>query len=185
MCIRDSPSRDTSDARSVPSAFLQPTKVASAASAATAELSSFSSKAKTDLSSSDRTPHLSEISVSSPSLKNKHPGSLSELSKVMRQPSTPPPDVLQRLECVVLNGCKTEEIGGYLLDVADKIAVVCWSTLAEDNAARAFSVGFYACVDRMLKQERRRSRDFCRGWRARGRGAMVIEDAFKAGCESF
>ena len=46
---------------------------------------------------------------------------------------------LARLECVVLNGCKTEEIGRHLLGLAHGVMVVCWSTLAEDNAARVFS----------------------------------------------
>ena len=48
-----------------------------------------------------------------------------------------------RLECIVLNGCKTSEIGRHLLTVVENVVVVCWSTLAEDNAARSFSAGFY------------------------------------------
>ena len=34
------------------------------------------------------------------------------------------------------------------------LTVICWSTLAEDNAARAFSVGFYESIHTMLRQER-------------------------------
>ena len=32
----------------------------------------------------------------------------------------------QRLQCVVLNGCKTEDIGRHLLSVTGHVAVVCW-----------------------------------------------------------
>ena len=93
--------------------------------------------------------------------------------------------VLQRLQCVVLNGCKTEEIGRHLLTVADRISVVCWSTLAEDNAARAFSLGFYEEVHNLLERERKvaqllRSR--------RSRGPLLAKDlkaAFIAGCSTF
>jgi len=69
-----------------------------------------------------------------------------------------------RLECVVLNGCETEEIGRSMLEVAaratkdgtPRISVVCWKTLAEDSAARAFGHGFYACVARQLEARRRK-----------------------------
>jgi hypothetical protein len=70
----------------------------------------------------------------------------------------------ERLECVVLNGCETEGIGRSMLEVAaratrdgtPRISVVCWRTLAEDSAARAFGHGFYACVSRLLEARRRK-----------------------------
>ena len=72
-----------------------------------------------------------------------HPASLSVPSAKPSFKLQPNADTLLRLECVVLNGCKTGEIGRHLLTVAEKVVVVCWSTLAEDNAARSFAAGFY------------------------------------------
>ena len=104
----------------------------------------------------------------------------------IQEPPPPTSSVLDRLQCVVLNGCKTDAIGRHLLTITDSICVVCWSTLAEDNAARAFALGFYEAVNRMLLQERQASGNW-RSWaRVRGRGrGLLIEAAFTAGCESF
>ena len=43
-----------------------------------------------------------------------------------------------------------------MLRTAPKLNVVCWQTLAEDNAARAFSVGFYNNLAAQLEREARR-----------------------------
>ena len=68
---------------------------------------------------------------------------------------------------------------------------VCWTTLAEDNAARAFSVGFYTSVHKSLLQERRgarqRDRECCpscgdlEGLTSGGGPQSLVEEAFKAG----
>lgn len=54
--------------------------------------------------------------------------------------------LLLRLQCVILGGCKTEGIAIRILTVAPRLEITCWSTLVEDNAARAFSSGFYASI---------------------------------------
>ena len=50
---------------------------------------------------------------------------------------------IRRLESVVLCGCSTEPIGRKLLLEAPHLEVVCWATIVEDSAARAFSLGVY------------------------------------------
>jgi len=90
-------------------------------------------------------------------------------------------DVLKRLECIVLNGCKTDGIGRHLLSIAPAVSVVCWCTLAEDNAARAFSLGFYKAVQEMLNQERQ-SRSNQKPYEV---ARFPILEAFEAGCDSF
>ena len=52
----------------------------------------------------------------------------------------------RRLECVVLCGCSTEPIGRQLLQAAPHLEVICWATLVEDSAARAFSLGVYRSI---------------------------------------
>ncbi|KAL1519826.1 hypothetical protein AB1Y20_023332 [Prymnesium parvum] len=99
-------------------------------------------------------------------------------------PRLPAGAALARLECIVLNGCKTEQIGRHLLGLAAHVTVVCWSTLAEDNAARAFAVGFYEAVQAALEKERQGAR---RGALRRGGGGekLAVDSAFRAGCLSF
>ncbi|KAL1512389.1 hypothetical protein AB1Y20_005647 [Prymnesium parvum] len=107
-------------------------------------------------------------------------------TRAAESPPLPPGSALLRLECIVLNGCKTESIGRHLLSVARHVTVVCWSTLAEDNAARAFSVGFYQAVHTMLQKERQGTSHLSPWRRARGSGdKLKIELAFNAGCTSF
>lgn len=94
---------------------------------------------------------------------------------------------LFRLECIVLNGCKTESIGSHLLKAAPHLKIVCWSTLSEDNAARAFSVGFYAAMNRMILKEKNATTcqlPLSHSWWATP-SKLVIEAAFRAGCASF
>ena len=51
---------------------------------------------------------------------------------------------IRRLESVVgCSGCSTEPIGRKLLLEAPHLEVVCWATIVEDSAARAFSLGVY------------------------------------------
>ena len=90
-------------------------------------------------------------------------------------------------QCVVLNGCQTEAIGRHMLLVAPTISVVCWSTLAEDNAARAFSAGFYESVHQMLAKQRQMGAVGCCGCSRDGEleAPLRIDEAFRAGCGSF
>lgn len=100
---------------------------------------------------------------------------------------------LSRIECVLLNGCQTEEVARQLLNAAPQLsAVVCWPTLAEDSAARAFGAGFYACVAQKLEEEAARASEVAEAggcWpRRRGRAQVEgswVEAAFAAGCASF
>ena len=48
-----------------------------------------------------------------------------------------------RLQCVVLNGCDTAELGAQIVQALPWVRVVCWAGLAEDAAARAFAAGLY------------------------------------------
>ena len=79
-------------------------------------------------------------------------------------PTRPRAHALARLKCVVLNGCQTDEIGRHLVRALPKIAVVCWSSVAEDSAARAFAVGFYAAIAERLHARARFRRRMRRTW---------------------
>ena len=79
-------------------------------------------------------------------------------------PSKPRGLALSRLRCVVLNGCQTDEIGRSLVKALPKLAVVCWETVAEDAAARAFAVGFYASVAERLRERSRYRKRMRRMW---------------------
>ena len=63
-------------------------------------------------------------------------------------------EALSRLGCVVLNGCDTVDIGRAVLDTLPGVAVVCWETVAEDSAARAFAMGFYGAIAEGLQRRR-------------------------------
>ena len=56
------------------------------------------------------------------------------------------PQLAPRLQCVCLNGCETAELGFQIVSELPWLRVICWSTLAEDAAARAFAQGFYDAV---------------------------------------
>ena len=49
---------------------------------------------------------------------------------------------LGQLQCVFLNSCSSLSIGTAIVRSLPSVAVICWSTLTEDSAARAFLVGF-------------------------------------------
>ena len=53
--------------------------------------------------------------------------------------------MLRGFELVVLNGCKSRELGEALAK-AGVSNVVCVATLVHDEAARRFAVGFWRCV---------------------------------------
>lgn len=96
-----------------------------------------------------------------------------------------PMSALLRLECIVLNGCKTESIGRHLLNIAPHVKIVCWSTLSEDNAARAFASGFYEAVHKMLQREPKKRVDTPNKRMLKLKVGLDIDVAFKAGCASF
>ena len=79
-------------------------------------------------------------------------------------PSRPRSEALARLRCVVLNGCQTDEIGRSLVRALPRLAVVCWQSVAEDSAARAFAVGFYAAVAEQLQERTRYKKMMRRAW---------------------
>ena len=80
----------------------------------------------------------------------------------------------RRLRCVVLNGCETSNIGRSVLASLPGVAVVCWESVAEDSAARAFAVGFYACVAQHLENMERHQR-LMAGWWPRLLMALLPE----------
>eukprot|EP01138_Halocafeteria_seosinensis_P013852 gb/GECG01014145.1/.p1 GENE.gb/GECG01014145.1/~~gb/GECG01014145.1/.p1 ORF type:complete len:598 (+),score=56.23 gb/GECG01014145.1/:1-1794(+) len=57
-----------------------------------------------------------------------------------------------RLECVVLNGCCTASLASKLYD-AGISTVIYWNTVVENNAATAFTGGFYRCLSSQIKFE--------------------------------
>ena len=50
-------------------------------------------------------------------------------------------DAAVRLQCIVLNGCDTCELGVHIVSAMPWLRVVCWAGLVEDSAARAFAGG--------------------------------------------
>ena len=51
-----------------------------------------------------------------------------------------------RLECVFLNCCGGAPLGRRIVRALPQLAVVCWSTVAENGAARSFARGFYTAL---------------------------------------
>ena len=69
----------------------------------------------------------------------------------------PPPDQFidklksaPRLQCCFLNGCLTGQLGYSICTQLPQLQVVCWSSVAEDAAARSFALGFYDAVGAMI-----------------------------------
>ncbi|KAL1507448.1 hypothetical protein AB1Y20_008285 [Prymnesium parvum] len=57
-----------------------------------------------------------------------------------------------RLQCVFLNGCQTAELGYQLVDEMPWLMCICWVTITEDAAARAFAQGFYDAVGAFINE---------------------------------
>mmetsp|Transcript_276 Transcript_276/g.920 ORF Transcript_276/g.920 Transcript_276/m.920 type:complete len:752 (-) Transcript_276:204-2459(-) len=78
------------------------------------------------------------------------------------------------LECVFLNSCESEKLGRAIIEgLPQDIAVICWSSITEDTAAREFAQGFYDVIGDDLKATK---------------GAplrLPLAAAFKAACERF
>ena len=60
------------------------------------------------------------------------------------------PSKAPRLQCVFLNGCETANLGYQIVSQLPHVMVVCWATITEDAAARAFAQGFYDAVGTYL-----------------------------------
>ena len=56
------------------------------------------------------------------------------------------PQHAPRLQCVCLNGCETAELAYQIVSELPWLKVICWPTITEDAAARAFAQGFYDAV---------------------------------------
>lgn len=87
-----------------------------------------------------------------------------------------PPDLFisklllaKRLECCFLNGCRTGELGHQICSKLPGLKVICWTSVAEDAAARSFALGFYDAVGAMISAG----------------DTIQIELAFWAGLEHF
>ena len=54
------------------------------------------------------------------------------------------------LHCCFLNGCNTGELGHRIVQRLPWLKVICWTSVAEDAAARSFALGFYDAVGAFL-----------------------------------
>ena len=55
-----------------------------------------------------------------------------------------------RLQLVFLNGCETAELGYQIVTEMPYVMAICWATITEDAAARAFAQGFYDAAGSFL-----------------------------------
>ena len=76
---------------------------------------------------------------------------------------------IRRLRCVFLNGCFTFDLGVQIVRQLRHLQVVCWSSLAEDAAARAFAHGFHDAIGSSLVASE----------------PVDVEHAYSAGLSSF
>jgi len=79
------------------------------------------------------------------------------------------PERASRLSAVVLNGCETVSLGFEIVRALPHLSVICWATITEDSAARAFSQGFYDAVGTSLLS----------------REKVDLDLAFESGLEAF
>lgn len=56
----------------------------------------------------------------------------------------------QQLCCCFLNGCNTGELAHQIVQQLPWLKVICWTSVAEDAAARSFALGFYDAVGAIL-----------------------------------
>ena len=81
------------------------------------------------------------------------------------------------IRCLVLNGCTTAVIGRKLADSHPHLCIVCWSTIAEDSALRAFGRGFF---DSIARYNRRSGAS-----KPAELGPTAVDAAFVQGCRAF
>ena len=55
-----------------------------------------------------------------------------------------------RLQCCFLNGCLTGELAATIVSQLPHLKAICWSSVAEDAAARSFALGFYDAIGAFL-----------------------------------
>ena len=72
------------------------------------------------------------------------------------------------IQALVLNGCMTSHLGERLCKMHPHLCVVCWSTVAEDSALRAFGRGFFDSVAAQLRERRRDGHHSSTGSSAQG-----------------
>jgi len=79
------------------------------------------------------------------------------------------PNARKKLRCVVLNGCETISLARSIVGRCQNLQVVCWQSITDDSAARAFMIGFYRTVGADLMQDT----------------VVNVEAAYRAGLASF
>ena len=79
------------------------------------------------------------------------------------------PNARKKLRCVVLNGCETISLARSIIGRCPNLQVVCWQSITDDSAARAFMIGFYRTVGADLTQDT----------------VVNVEAAYRAGLASF
>lgn len=75
----------------------------------------------------------------------------------------------KKLRCVVLNGCETISLARSIVGRCQNLQVVCWQSITDDSAARAFMIGFYRTVGADLVQDT----------------VVNVEAAYRAGLATF
>ena len=81
-----------------------------------------------------------------------------------------------RLQCVCLNGCETAELGYQIVSELPWLKVICWPTITEDAAARAFAQGFYDAVGAFVShggEVQRHGQSGRLGWPIAGHHGLV------------
>jgi hypothetical protein len=100
-----------------------------------------------------------------------------------------PEHAVSRLVCIVLNACCSKEIGLALVRAMPRVAVVCWSSLTEDSAARAFLVGFLTRIAELHEKPSVLPSvlppPLLPSWAREPDGLELVKAAFAAGCASF
>ena len=77
------------------------------------------------------------------------------------------PSLAPELKGIILNACKTETMARLIQRDLPNLAIVCWRSIVEDRAAKAFSRGFYSAIA------------------AGAEGAVSVHRAFDAGRAAF
>lgn len=60
-----------------------------------------------------------------------------------------------RLQCVFLNACHTRALGEAIVEELPHLRVLCWDSITRDDAARAFSRGFFEYIGKYLDRSGR------------------------------
>ena len=121
-----------------------------------------------------------------PSFLRKAPSILRKASRERANSGPDPRLALSRLSCIVINACSSLQIAKALVRALPGVTVVCWSTIVEDSAARAFLVGFMNKVAEMRESTFVWSdEDAWFPHFAHVDGIDLVTSCFVAGCASF